>query len=133
MSPYRVLVEKETYKVSTGLSYSSERFILASMMSVDKRTQERRIFIVQKLIPITEETSYANIAHALTTSKNSGILDRYQIQRPPRSRKYSVYRLGDIGEPCREVARDIFIQSDCLIAAMEHYCLINDLKVLETL
>ncbi len=131
MSPYRVVVMNQGDK--------SNLMILSAMLSINKY-QDKRIFIVQRMIPIGSDISHAReIAHSITTKGNSGILARYAIERNQFSR-YTLYRhhsyLEYINHSYPEwdkIDDKLYLQSDCLKLAMEHYCQDQNYSILETL
>jgi len=120
MSPYRLLV--------TDAETREKEFIFSAMLSVDKKTGSRDIFIVQKLFmnfgDDVEGFSRAAIAHSQTTKKNSAIVGRYRIVKNDDGRRYTVSRIEQVN-PRFSVENTIsdkeYTQETCLVAAMNDY------------
>lgn len=120
MSPYRVLARSEDGK----------HLVLAAMLSVDKKSQERRIFIVEKVVPIWGQEpkkerveELADIAHAMVTRKNSSILAQYKIIKTEQMTKpYKVSRVT-FSKTLYILSGMQYLQSGCLVAAMEDFCI----------
>lgn len=107
MSPYRVLV----------LDKSGYEYVLQAMLSVDKLTQIRYIYIVAKTTTDDmQESSKKAVAHRTSTRGNTIVLDKYEIHLAwlPVNR-YEVWK-----EALH--LSDEYTQSDCLRCAMQHYC-----------
>lgn len=109
MTPYRVLAEDD----------SGNQTILVAMLSKDRTTGQRRIFIVQKPLSTLIVPSYEDkrrLAHALTTRGNSFIETRYLMRKNDEGTRYEVFDHND-----RKIFMDYYIQSDCLLAALRDY------------
>jgi hypothetical protein len=121
MSPYRVLVKEK--------GESKAYRLLVAILSKDKVTGRRRIFICEKTLPKMWNATMEEIkqvAHMQVTRKNSLILAEYEIFKDDLGLKYKVVRRsGDF----EALDKNQYIQSDCLIAAMEDYLSQKDLKV----
>lgn len=121
MSPYRVLISKS----------GSDNMILAAMLSVNKLTQNRDIYIIQKIIPSESQMKTDKvIAHLQSSKRNTVILDKYEILKELEFRR--CYRVRHISSLC--ILSDVELtQQDCLRAAMQDYCSRNRLTILSTL
>ena len=122
MSPYRVLV----------MNNAGHKTIMASMLSIDKKTQERRIFILNKPIPLgSSYTDIIRVAHDMSNRKNSSIIAKYGIVSADNGRKYQVNRYMD---DCAYTLDDIYyLQSQCLEAAMHDYCSRVGMEIIESI
>lgn len=124
MSPYRVLVKDRSTR---------QEFILASMLSIDPKTKERRIFIIDKQIPIgADYKDIKRIAHKMTSHINSTILQKYIIVNNEATNRYEVYKCNYDDVEYR-LYNSEFTQSDCLIAAMNDFCQKNGYVIIDTL
>lgn len=127
MSPYRVLVRDQ----------EGRHTVFAAMLSPDKKTGTRRIFIVEKIVPVWGQEpevdimeSLRDIAHSMITKRNSSILAQYQIIKTEQLTKpYRVGRVSYRGIDYK-VKGDWFLQSECLTAAMEDFCTKNSYELL---
>ena len=116
MSPYRVVL--------------TDGAICAAMVSTDKQTGAKRIYIIQKtFIPeLTEEENLSftekDIAYAMSTRRNSCIVDTYWIYRESDVRMYSVFRMeyGMQGASSQFVAENLRTLFECQMVCMEHFC-----------
>lgn len=119
MSPYRILAKNCT----TG-----EKQILAAMLSIDKITKDRNIYIVDKVIPlgVTTMKDIVSIAHRMTGVLNSTVLAKYTMKLDENEHKY--YLVEDVPE-----YNLYHLQSDCLKAAMEDYLIDNNLRCISVL
>lgn len=126
MSPYRVLVDSD----------GKPRLIVA-MLSVDKLTKRRRIFIVEKTLPhmwkaTPEEIKH--LAHMQISQKNTLTLAEYVIHKDDMGLKYSISRRNhECGMTHENIANNQYTQSDCLVAAMNDYTTQNDITVIRQL
>lgn len=125
MSPYRVAVEGKDGKVK----------VFASMLSVNKNTGNREIYIVEKLVAsltdIVEPTS--NIAYRMTTKNNSQIVDSYIVNRTADLRNYELSRItGRIGDifRSRTISEKERTLMSCMIRAMNNFLVEQDLTVI---
>lgn len=125
MSPYRVAVEDKDGKVK----------VFASMLSVNKNTGNREIYIVEKLVAsltdIVEPTS--NIAYRMTTKNNSQIVDSYIVNRTADLRNYELSRItGRIGDifRSRTISEKERTLMSCMIRAMNNFLVEQDLTVI---
>ena len=125
MSPYRVAVEDKDCKVK----------VFASMLSVNKNTGNREIYIVEKLVAslteIVEPTS--NIADRMTTKNNSQIVDSYIVNRTADLRNYELSRItGRIGDifRSRTISEKERTLMSCMIRAMNNFLVEQDLTVI---
>ena len=125
MSPYRVAVEDKDGKVK----------VFASMLSVNKNTGNREIYIVEKLVAsltdIVELTS--NIAYRMTTKNNSQIVDSYIVNRTADLRNYELSRItGRIGDifRSRTISEKERTLMSCMIRAMNNFLVEQDLTVI---
>lgn len=124
MSPYRVLVKDRSTR---------QEFILASMLSIDPKTKERRIFIIDKQITIgADYTDIKRIAHKMTSHINSTILQKYIIVNNEATNRYEVYKCNYDDVEYR-LYNSEFTQSDCLIAAMNDFCQKGGYVIIDTL
>lgn len=124
MSPYRVLAKDRSTR---------QEFILASMLSIDPKTKERRIFIIDKQIPIgADYKDIKRIAHKMTSCINSTILRKYIIVNNEATNRYEVYKCNYDAIEYR-LYNSEFTQSDCLIAAMNDFCQKNGYVIIDTL
>ena len=109
MTPYRVLVK-----------YPNEyRTILVAMLSKNRTTGERRIFILDKPFGFGDDISYETarrVAHMMNSKGNSMIQSKYVIKKNDECTRYIVYR-----EDGSTLPINYYIQSDCLIAALRDY------------
>jgi len=125
MSPYRLLVKEKGKNKSMRL--------LVAILSKDRITSRRRIFICEKSLPkmwnATQE-EIKQVAHIQVTRKNSLILAEYEIVKDELGLKYKILRRsGDF----ESLDKNQYIQSDCLIAAMEDYLFNNNLEKVQQL
>lgn len=125
MSPYRVAVEDKDGKVK----------VFASMLSVNKNTGNREIYIVEKLVAsltdIVEPTS--NLAYRMTTKNNSQIVDSYIVNRTADLRNYELSRItGRIGDifRSRTISEKERTLMSCMIKAMNNFLVEQDLTVI---
>ena len=81
MSPYRVLVMDQ--KGTLG--------ILSSMHSVNKKTKETKIFILEKTSLNSTGFDVSEVAHMISTKKNSTILASYRMEKNEDGRTYKHY------------------------------------------
>ena len=127
MSPYRVSV---TDKQCSGT------MILAAMLSINKKTGDRNIYIIRKEDPMLLSKhgilTDRQIAHAQTTRRNSSILSTYRIFKRD-DKKYIVGRYDTYGNPLSYIDDVYYIQSHCLEGAMQDYCNRNNYDILCTL
>lgn len=122
MSPYRVLAKSDTGEV----------MILAAMLSIDKRTYNRNIYIIERPIPklySLDMDELRELSHNMTTAANSYILYKYTIFLVDGSNKYEIIDRGGsrLGVPPQ------YTQSDCLIAAMNEYANDNLITIIDTM
>lgn len=122
MSPYRVLVK---------FRGRSDEEVLSAMLSVDKTTQDRNIYIIQKAVPSDDLVmTHKTIAHMQSGKSNSVILEKYQIIKDYNlARAYRVKCCST----CESPLETEFTQQDCLKLAMLHYCEHNGITILNTL
>ena len=130
MSPYRVLVE---------IGNNSDTKVLSSMLSIDKLTGEKMIYIVDKLINDVKDDEYISpklIAHTQSGKRNSDIVCTYKLVKEGYH-TYSVMRAYFSSESHQAVWMNTsikeFTQSDCLKSAMLHYCSSVRYKILQDL
>jgi len=99
------------------------------MLSVDKITKRRKIFICEKALPAmwhATRDEMKQLAHMTVTRKNSLMLAEYEIYKDFSGLKYKIVRRsGDFDT----LLKQELIQSDCLITAMEDYLSLNKLKM----
>lgn len=123
MSPYRVLVACPGRK---------DTEILSSMLSIDKVTQARNIFIIQKAVPTDPEVQFTSkvVAHLQSGKHNSIILDKYQIDKDYMSKR--TYRVRHCKSNTTLTQVEL-TQQDCLELAMRDYCSKKGIEILNTL
>lgn len=123
MSPYRVLVLRPGH---------DDTEIIAAMLSKDKVTEHRNIYITQKTVPTdpTTELTSKVVAHLQTGKHNSIILDKYEIVKDYTRRSAYKVRYCKSGEILAQVE---LTQQDCLELAMKDYCSKHDIKIINTL
>lgn len=119
MSPYRVIIKDNT-----------KTRLLVAMLSVESITKRRRIFIMEKTLPqmwTASPDEIRHVAHMQITRKNALTLAEYTIYKDPLGLKYEVSRRS--GEEYYVLPRNQYIQSDCLVAAMNDYTERNGLEI----
>lgn len=140
MSPFRVLVRNNSMKCWD---------VLASMLSTDKVTGMRNVYIVKKkyddetmrALRISEDLAahmLKRTAHSQMGRQNSEILDRYIIiKNVLNTRKYAVQRVVGLDASGIKLSSPVsdreYTQGDCLRAAMVHFCESNDLTIIREL
>jgi len=111
-----------------------EQLVLVAMLSIDPLTKARRVFILEKHIPnVIEGQSYdelKRIAHSMNSRSNSDICAKYVINKG-EDNKYTIVR-DDFGK-ITQIKGIHYIQSDCLIAAMNHYADTERITVTQTI
>ncbi len=131
MSPYRVAV------IDTTMSKS----VMCSMLSTDKKTGEHNIYILLKTASGLDEsdnvTPYMRrIAHKMSGKLNSRIMGKYIAYKDNMVRRYMIDRYVDTLGPDPQVTTLDIIEytlSDCLKRAMEDYCRIHGLNIIQEL
>lgn len=125
MSPYRVLVMDQ--KGTLG--------ILSSMHSVNKKTKETKIFILEKTSLNSTGFDVSEVAHMISTKKNSTILASYRMEKNEDGRTYKLYCVSGLSTPSddRLVSERIYTQQACTEAAMHDFCAFGKLKELQKL
>ena len=108
MSPYRVIVNDE----------SGNTFIFAAMVST--KNDRKRIYILNKMKPVLDESD-KDTAYAMSTKRNSAILQAYSVYRDPFNRRYCLDEIREQGST-HNVGDDYRTLFDCQIAAMENFC-----------
>lgn len=124
MSPYRVLVNHPEY---------NDPVVLSSMLSIDKITKHRNIYITLKTVPTDPNVLMTSkiAAHLQTTKHNSIILDKYRIVRDYAARHYSVGHCA--WDELEMIEGSELTQQDCLTLAMHNYCEKSGIEILNTL
>ena len=130
MSPYRVVVSKHDKR-----SNMVNEFIFAAMLSVDRNTKERRIFIIDKPLPmLATHEDKRRIAHKMTSALNSTILAKYIIKFNSDINRYKVHKCFPHSSDSAYVLYNAeFTQSACLISAMNDYCDRNGYQIIQTI
>lgn len=126
MSPYRVTVVQN----STHQSY-----VLSAMLSINKKTGDRNIYIIRKERPElfgTASLSDRQLAYSQTCRSNSSILSNYRIHTTAND-KYRIGRYNMAGA-CVSYIHDVeYTQSRCLASAMNDYCIRNGYTIISVL
>ena len=143
MSPYRVLAK---YLSRDNI----DKFVLSSMLSVDKMSGRRFIYILLKhdrnnptgayyllnqfpSIPESVKNGQAKIlAHRQSGKQNSDILAKYEIHRMT-DHSYMIDYIDSKSSIHVPLTYKEFTQQDCLKAAMHHYCSKNNIDIINTL
>lgn len=126
MSPFRVVAKDD----------NGTYYILASMLSVNKKTGQRNVYIVEKIVLggiIGEDGwDFESIAYRQCTRKNSAIVGRYRITLNDDLIRYTLSRvtrksgLLDFVDPIKEDCRT---QGNCLTVAMDDFIANNNLVI----
>lgn len=125
MSPYRVLAQNRD---------EEDPFVLAAMLSIDKKTGDRNIYIVEKISANSSDAvSYRQAAYTYTCRKNSNILARYCIRRAKDTSKYTVIRCSLAGNLQTTIFQEEYTQAACLSSAMHDYCAMNKFDIISVL
>lgn len=123
MSPHRAIVKDR----------NGNYMVIAAMLSVDSKSKERRIFIVNKSIP--ECSSFMDmlkVAHSMTTKHNSNILAKYVIDSIPN--EGNTYRVTRYMEEGSYVLEDNYhLQSYCLKASLYDFCRREGYEIIENM
>ena len=125
MSPYRVLVSRPGCQ---------ENEIMAAMLSVDRVTNSRNIFITQKAVPADpkEKMTSKIVAHLQTGKNNSIILDKYQIIKDYTHKNN--YKVRHFIDGAFKILDEVELtQQDCLELAMKDYCTQKGIEIINTL
>ena len=124
MSPYRVLTQNK----------GEDPIVLSAMLSVDKKTGDRNIYIVEKISASSSDVvSSRQVAYTLTCRKNSNILARYCIKRSHDTSKYIVIRCSLAGDLQTAIFQEEYTQAACLVSAMHDYCAMNRYNIISVL
>lgn len=128
MSPYRVLV-----KSSNG----GAKHVMASALSVDKKTGVRRVYIKEMFgVGNTAKFNISDkeLAHRQAGKRNSHIHAFYEMIPTEGGKRYWVIDRNINNHGCgRRVGDVVFTMSEGLEVAMNHYCLTHDLEVIQLL
>ena len=128
MSPYRVLVKS---------SKGGAKHVMASSLSVDKKTGIRRVFI-KEMFGVTSTAKFSlsdkEVAHRQAGSRNSHILAYYELIPTEGGKRYWVIDRNINNAGCGSRVGDVvWTMSEGLEVAMNHYCLTHDLEVIQLL
>lgn len=103
------------------------------MLSVDKFSHDRNIYILQKTVPTVNRPEEKVAAHLQSGKRNSVILDKYRIVKEyvefPGDARYRVKRISSN----TKLDGYELTQQDCLQLAMRDYCARNNYNILYTL
>lgn len=127
MSPYRVLT----------LSKNQVKHVMSAALHVDKQTGVRMILIQERLqgsLPGMRQLSDKDIAHRTAGKRTSHIHAFYQLVPSGNGRKYNVIDKNiNNASAGRIIGSEVYTLSEGLEVAMHHYCLNNDLEVIQNL
>lgn len=123
MTPYRVLAQDTDVHTSLGPQMRDVCKIYSAMLSKDKITGMRKIYILFKPIPLGYTTfDVKEIAHKMTTRKNSQIMREFIIEPFQSASGQTRYRVVDPDTyDRREIGDPQYTLSDCLVTAMHQY------------
>lgn len=133
MSPFRIV----------GIDADNKKYVLAAMLSTNKETGARKVYILHKptpeLLDNTEsQISERDLAYAMSTKTNSTIVGTYIVNRTDH-RTYELQRvrrslgnnhLINITEHVSDDNKTLF---ECQKRAMEDYCVLNRFDIINIL
>ena len=127
MSPYRVIVQNEDGRV----------YPMCAMLSKDKRTGVRKIYILEKLLPTLlnlTPTDIKSAAYEMNSKTNSVIHASYEIYKDD-SRMYAINRCTRAYSPVEKffISTSVRLLSECQRIAMEDYISNEGLKLVHVI
>lgn len=136
MSPFRII----------GCDKDGNKFILSAMLSTNKESGAKSVYIIQKVyVPELADqfgmSAYEfekEISYSMSTRRNSSIISTYRVSRADH-RAYSLSRVKPVTNVMSKVGIELTdtitnrskTLFDCQKTAMEDYCSRNGLDIIQ--